>query len=179
MEEVSSSEVINHHNTALIVGSCLWDILDAQDTLQGTNFDDHVGACREYIARLRRLYPGVTIVWKSPMAVHLHYVDLERVRKHDVSTATLFGLDRIRYMSRSRSRYIYERQKSLMQQLDVPFLDLYEATFLSADWLYPGDGRHYRPDFNRMMLSWFYNEQVLQGHGLSESSYCKYHKQVD
>jgi hypothetical protein len=33
---------------------------------------------------------------------------------------------------------------------------LYEATHLSADQLYPSDGRHYKPDLNRKMLSWFY-----------------------
>lgn len=86
----------------------------------------------------------------------VHWVDLERVVEHDRATATLFGINRIRYMSESRSRYLYELQKRIMLELNVPFLDLYDATYLSADQLYPSDGRHYRPDLNRKMLGWFY-----------------------
>ena len=40
--------------------------------------------------------------------------------------------------------------------VDVACLDIYEATYLSADWTLPGDGRHYRPELNERMLSWFY-----------------------
>ena len=43
-----------------------------------------------------------------------------------------------------------------MEELQVPMIDLYEATYLSADLLYPSDGRHYKPDLNRKMLSWLY-----------------------
>ena len=92
----------------------------------------------------------------------VHWVDLDRVVEHDRATATLFGINRIRYMSASRSRYLYELQKKIMKRLDVPFLDLYEATYLSADQLYPSDGRHYRPDLNRKMLGWFYKHNQQQ-----------------
>ena len=156
---------------ALLVGSCLWDILSADDSLQGSNFKDHCDACREYICRLRQRYPGVTLLWKSPMAVHIHWVDLQRVVEHDRATATLFGINRIKYMSSSRSRYLYNAQKQIMEELRVPMLELYEATHLSADLLYPSDGRHYKPNLNRKMLSWFYpgcaidpNERVYFRH---------------
>lgn len=46
-----------------------------------------------------------------------------------------------------------------MIELKVPLLDLYEATYLSSDQLYPSDGRHYKPDMNRKMLGWFYGQQ--------------------
>jgi len=141
---------------ALIVGSCLWDILSADDTLQGSEYEDHCDACRKYIYQLRQSYPGVSLLWKSPMAVHIHWVSLERVVEHDRATATLFGINRIKYMSSSRSFFLYKVQKQLMEELGVPMLDLYEATHLSADQLYPSDGRHYKPDLNRKMLSWFY-----------------------
>ena len=142
---------------ALIVGSCLWDILNSQDTLQGKGYENHIQACRDYIRLIRERYPNATVFWKSPMAVHIHWVDLARLVEHDKKTASLFGVDRVRYMSASRSRYLHERQVRLMkEELDVPVLDLYEATYLSADQLYPSDGRHYRPDLNRLMLSWFY-----------------------
>ena len=38
----------------------------------------------------------------------------------------------------------------------IPTLDLYQATYLSADWTLPKDARHYRPELNRTMLQWFY-----------------------
>lgn len=141
---------------ALIVGSCLWDILDFDNTQQGSEYRDHAEACRSYVACIRKRYPSVTVIWKSPMAVHIHWVDLERVVEHDRAAPALFGINRIKYMSGSRSRFLNDLQKRIMAELDVPFLDLYEATYLSADCLYPSDGRHYKPDLNRRMLGWFY-----------------------
>jgi hypothetical protein len=95
----------------------------------------------------------------------VHWVELDRIVEHDRATATLFGINRIRYMSASRSRYLYELQKSIMKSLHVPFLDLYEGTYLSSDRLYPSDGRHYRPELNRKMIGWFFSKQdcVLRG----------------
>lgn len=150
------SKTCDAKKKALIVGSCLWDILSADDTMQGSEYKDHCDACQEYISRLRQRYPGVTLLWKSPMAVHIHWVDLQRVVDHDRATATLFGINRIKYMSSSRSFFLYKTQKRLMEELGVPMLDLYDATHLSADQLYPSDGRHYKPDLNRKMLSWFF-----------------------
>jgi hypothetical protein len=167
---------------ALIVGSCLWDILDSEDELQGSSYEDHAHACAEFVRRLRKKYPQIVVIWKSPMACHskwymialgrciqqflhsfavflhaqVHWVDLDRVVENDRATATLFGINRIRYMSASRSWYLYHLQKNIMKSLHVPFLDLYEATYLSSDQLYPSDGRHYRPDLNRKMIGWFF-----------------------
>jgi hypothetical protein len=80
-------------------------------------------------------------------------------------------------MSGSRSRYIYELQKSIMSSLHIPFLDLYEATYLSSDQLYPSDGRHYRPDLNREMIGWFFPKQEIEDSDLGGHS-LKYYSQV-
>ena len=143
-------------STALILGSCLWDILDYEDTLQGSEYANHAQACKTYVEEIQKRYPNVTLVWKSPMAVHIHWVDLDRLIQHQQDTATLFGVDRVRYMSASRSKYLYELQTKLMNDLQISVLDLFDATYLSADKLYPSDGRHYRPELNRKMLQWFY-----------------------
>ena len=158
-------------NVAIMLGSCLWDILDSKDTVQGaTKYDDHRQACIQLIRHVRQAYPNATLLWKSPTAVHIHVVDLERMVVSRIGQAALFGLERLRYMSASRSKLVYgiqkqivmqeQRQQSLKKNVgDNPpilFLDLYEATYLSADWLFPSDGRHYRPDLNRLMLQWFY-----------------------
>lgn len=143
-------------STALILGSCLWDVLDYEDTLQGTEYANHAQACQSYIEEIQTRYPKVSLVWKSPMAVHIHWVDLDRLIQNQQETATLFGVDRVRYMSASRSKFLHNLQTKLMKGLQIPMLDLFDATFLSADKLYPSDGRHYRPELNRKMLQWFY-----------------------
>ena len=60
-------------------------------------------------------------------------------------------------MSTSRSTTIYELQKKIMLEMQVPLLDVYEATLLSGDWHFPTDGRHFRPEFNEMTFNWFYS----------------------
>lgn len=109
--------------------------------------------------------------------VPVHWVDLDRVVEHDRATATLFGTNRIRYMSASRSRHLYKLQKRIMEDLTVPFIDLFEATYLSADQLYPSDGRHYRPDLNRKMIGWFYSQHATES-VLLEMQTPKYYPQV-
>jgi hypothetical protein len=70
IEGVLTKPVDGGAKRALIVGSCLWDVLDSEDDLQGCRYDDHAQACTEYIQELRQRYPDVVIVWKSPMACH-------------------------------------------------------------------------------------------------------------
>ena len=163
---------------AVMVGSGLWDILDSNDSIQGStnpDYEDHRQACRDYLRRLRQEYPDVTILWKSPTAVHIHVVNLERLVVSEMGEAALFGIERLRYMSASRSKRVYDIQKQVVleqQQRDdnLVFLDLYEATYLSADWLFPSDGRHYRPDLNRYMLQWFYPSSPTVVPSFSSSS---------
>jgi hypothetical protein len=156
-----SSRCGSEQRKAVLLGSCMWDILDSKDTRQGTDYEDHKQACQYYIQTIRQRYPDVTILWKSPTAVHIHWVELDRLVVSKLEEAALFGIERLRYMSASRSKTLYQIQKQIIlqeQQKDdeVFLLDLYEATYLSADWLFPSDGRHYRPDLNRFMLQWFY-----------------------
>ena len=65
--------------------------------------------------------------------------------------------DRVRYMSASRSNFLYHAQKELMAQLYVPFLDIYQATYLSAFQTIPGDGRHYRRVVNRRLFRYLFS----------------------
>jgi hypothetical protein len=63
--------------------------------------------------------------------------------------------ERTKYMSTSNVYHLYVRQKALMNELEIPFIDLYEATYLSGNWM-TGDGRHYRRWLNQAMFSWSY-----------------------
>jgi hypothetical protein len=53
--------------------------------------------------------------------------------------------------------YLYRQQiRLMMDELRVPVLDVYEASYLSADRSMLGDGRHFDLEYNKKVLSWFY-----------------------
>jgi hypothetical protein len=133
-------------NVALLMGSGVWDIL-ADDVIQDPEFQDHRAAVRLLITSVRQEFPDIDLYWKSHTAMHVHRVadqnDWQQVR-------------RVFYMSSSRSHDLYQYQKDIMAELNVTLLDLYPATYLSAELLEFGDGRHYTKEFNKRLLDWFY-----------------------
>jgi hypothetical protein len=44
----------------------------------------------------------------------------------------------------------------MMDELRVPVLDVFEGSYLSADWTLKGDGRHFHLAYNKEVLSRFY-----------------------
>jgi hypothetical protein len=142
-----------NRSVALILGSSMWDIL-VPDNIQGPLFTDHLNATRQLVETIRQLYPTVTLFWKSPSATHPHRVSLEKCYRQTINPDCL---SRVRYMSNSRIDYLYQQQIRLMRdELKVPVLDVYEASYLSADRSTYGDGRHYGKGYNHVVLSWFY-----------------------
>ena len=142
----------HHHNAtvALLLGSAAWDITEAtQGSVQGRHFDDHIQACRLLIAYVRQHYPKVDIIWKSPQAMHVH------VLKEGCMTNAQCR-HRTKYTSSSNVHHLHRRQQALMEELGVPFIDLYEASYLSDSWMMAGDTRHYRKWLNKKMFSWSY-----------------------
>ena len=125
-------------NVALMIGSSVWDILASN---QQEPFENHLAACQAYVEFVRRTYPRVAIFWKSGTAMHVHRLPSECEKK-------AFCNRRTRYMSSSRAEFLYNRQKELMKKLKIPFLDLYEATYLSGYRSRPDDGRHYVDELN-------------------------------
>jgi hypothetical protein len=138
------------NTTALLLGAAVWDILEpTRETHQGRSFDNHIQACRIFIEKVQTRYPNVTIVWKSPQAFHPHVLTENCFKKGKCQ-------DRTKYMSSSNVYHLYVRQKALMNELDITFIDIYEATYLSGNWMMDGDGRHYRQWLNQAMVSWSY-----------------------
>jgi lysophospholipase L1-like esterase len=68
-------------------------------------------------------------------------------------------LMKLRYASNSRVKYLHEEQMKIMKELNVPVLDLFEATYLSGDQHPVSDGVHYRVPFNKLILSYFYKSE--------------------
>jgi hypothetical protein len=133
-------------NMALLIGSAVWDLLGNHTDV---NHESHLRACRVYVETLRRTYPHVTLFWKSPTALHPHRLPV-RCNRNDACN------HRSRYMSQARSWKLYTLQKELMEQVGVPFLDLYETTHLSAHRSVFGDGRHYVAELNELMSQFLF-----------------------
>jgi hypothetical protein len=144
-------ELINtNKSVALIMGSSIWDILQPRN-IQGPLFTDHLNATRQLVETIQKHFPAVTLFWKAPSTAHPHRIALEECYRDPKC------LLRARYLSSSRVEYLHRKQMRLMMdELRVPVLDVFEASYLSADWTLPGDGRHYDVAYNKMVLSWYY-----------------------
>ena len=147
-----------HNNTtnttsriAFLVGSCTWDLL-RNDVDQRMDFEDHLASIQKLVATVSDGFPSVEVLWKSCTALHISTANIEEMAAKNKE----WGIDRVRYMSESRSRHLDRLQKQLMATLQVPVLDVYEATYLAAD--HPKrqfDARHFDASFNRMINGWF------------------------
>ena len=60
-------------------------------------------------------------------------------------------------MSSSQAKFLYRGQKQIMEELGVPFLDLYEGYYLLAEWTEDNDGRHCKRQLTGRMLHWHYD----------------------
>ncbi|KAL3809247.1 hypothetical protein ACHAXA_007071 [Cyclostephanos tholiformis] len=159
-------KVENLTNTAIIAGSCAWDIMENQDVsttfINGSHeheWQDHRTALTNLIAYVHEQYPEATMLWKSCAGLHLHI----SYQFRNVSIV------RIKHMSTYRAWSIHQAQLQVVQKAKqnnpgmVFFLDVYPAFYLSADRCLPEDGRHYDSGLNTLASSWFVNnKQHLQ-----------------
>ena len=137
-------------DVSIVIGSAIWDILIAEN-IQGVDFEDHLAACRYWVADLRKRYRGRTLYWKSPSALHMH-----RVNCSDANYDYEGCVNSTRYLSNSRVRALHYKQKELMKELNVTYLDLFNTYYLSAHYTAEGDGRHFTQELDEMILGWFY-----------------------
>jgi len=151
----------NWPDVAVIVGSSIWDLCPASlwssDSnfepgflAQGSNFTDHFEACRQLILWIQSTYPGMNIYWRLPTTLHTHRVQCFLASKIDACYR------RTMYESRTRVNYLYDGQKTLMQDMNVSYLDFFEASHLSAHDTVVNDGAHFSFEFNQHLLNHFY-----------------------
>jgi hypothetical protein len=138
---------LNQTNVALVIGSSVWDLL-SPDTVD-PNFKSHLEGARRFVEKLELEYPKMSLYWKSASA-------MQPQNLHSRCWRYTKCRHRTRYMSNSRAKVLYEKQKKLMLELGIPFLDLWEAYYLSGDHMENEDGRHYNNEINKLMQSWFY-----------------------
>lgn len=130
--------VASNKTIAFITGSGIWDLAYGWLSADMTK---HLDAISEYITTIRTQYPSLDIYWKSPSPMHLH----RRGRPPFSMTSYI------------TAKNLYVGQKKLMKELNVPFLDLYNAYFLSAAWTAPGDTIHFaKSTLSTFLVSYFW-----------------------
>jgi hypothetical protein len=154
----------NFPQVAIVLGSAAWDLSPVKERYggryppdvlaQGSTFDNHIAACRRLVELFRKNYGSVKLFWRLPTAMHPHRQGCKNAGKGAHTC-----LRRIRYVTYSRSEYLYRRQKKLMEDMNVTVWDLFEALYLSAHYTVPGDVMHYTEEYNRFILDWFYPGQ--------------------
>ena len=143
--------------TVLLLSSHAWDLLSSNGD-GDSKFSNHQEALRELLVFIETDYPNSKVYWKSPSALHIHVPHLAFQQQQVSVSKNKFGFfNRIRYMSESRSYKLYQVQKRIISSEfpSVKFLDVYDASFTAADSTFKGDGRHYRPHWNQMVVDWF------------------------
>jgi hypothetical protein len=138
--------LVNKTNTAIILGSAAWDILMNQRPF---NMSSHLQACQLMIDHAHKQYPLAKVYWRSATGMQIHEVAKQKDWTH---------FESMFYASNLRAQELYLLQKKMIAERNptVTFLDFYNATYLAADWLQPGDGRHYVKGCNLKMINWFY-----------------------
>ena len=161
---------IVQEKTAIITGSCVWDILEPQNATTSTTdgsaeWPGHRSALREFLRHVHLQYPNATLFWKSCTTTLVHIPILsKRLKKRKRSRA----LQRIKYMSTSRAWGLYSVQKDILDMEVLHhkqtsptqqffFLDVYAAFYLSPHHFVKGDGRHYDVKMNENAVPWFAN----------------------
>eukprot|EP00980_Cylindrotheca_fusiformis_P027803 scaffold22560_cov135-Cylindrotheca_fusiformis.AAC.14 len=157
IQSLATIDSVGKAKVVLIVGSSTWDILEPQDR----GFSDHKAALEKLLAYFHDTYPEVRVVWKSPTALHIHVPMIESNSRLPALDSTTMH-NRLKYMSSSRSHELYQLQLEVCKALGIPFLDVYEASYLSADHTLIGDGRHYSDDFNAMTMTWFLQNSPVE-----------------
>jgi hypothetical protein len=151
----------NWGNVAVVMGSAAWD-LNPKGMMA---HDDHVIACRRLIESILESFPGLKIYWKLPYAMHQHNINCETVEDRKQRLDCEMGT---KYVTSSRVEHLYQKQKALMEELDITYLDLYETTYLSAHKTIPNDGMHYLESWNQDVLDWFYPFDNSTNHSIHE-----------
>lgn len=143
----------NNVSTAIILGSAAWEMSANLGPYPGHFFNNTLAMYQDLVVGVRERYPNVSVFWKSPQAVHL-----TALQDDCYDGPRRFAcINRVRYISNSIAQYLYEEQKRIMNKLNVPFLDVFDATYLAESWHMDQDCQHYRHWLNMRLLDYFHS----------------------
>uniref|UniRef100_A0A7R9WNR9 Uncharacterized protein n=1 Tax=Craspedostauros australis TaxID=1486917 RepID=A0A7R9WNR9_9STRA len=139
---------------AVIINSAAWEILSEKIPPQDNNFTSSMRMYREVITWFRQSYPNVTLIWKLPQAFHLHAADAVHARPAQVT--------RLKHASIANAKYLHGQQRALMEELGVPVLDLWNASYLSGHRHRNGDAVHYETQQNHYFIDMYYIDPKMK-----------------
>ncbi|KAL3914370.1 MAG: hypothetical protein SGILL_006127 [Bacillariaceae sp.] len=169
LKEMHGPMLQRQHNLAIVIGSAAWDVLHPS-VFEGADFYEHLQACRLLVEYIRKAYPSVAVFWRLPTAMLVHQANPDScfslANSQKKGTTSMFNnpcVDILRYASTSRIEDLYMKQSQLMlEELNVPVIDLYELSYLTGHALRSGDALHYSIDWNRNILAqYLYLEKAL------------------
>lgn len=148
-----------NHTTAILMGSGTWDLGKITWT-GGDEFfslEPVLHAYQSFWEWLLQEYPKAQLYWKALSAMHPHNL-------MDLSTVLPENLERVQkgtmYVSAARAKALdLALVELILEQFagKIEVLDVYHATALTAEWLFPADSHHYQWEMNRhMFMEWFY-----------------------
>jgi len=164
--------IIQENRSAFILGSCIWDLASNYDQESfelltkkkgdsGFGFyelKDHLKAIRIYVREVRHLFPGRPIYWKGCTAVHRHMLDPTKMQYLRGASwqGTKEKIYSILYASLVRGRHLDVAQKKLMEELNVPVIDMFDMTYEMAELHKPNDVMHYIPEAQNYLVDYFF-----------------------
>jgi hypothetical protein len=163
---IGRSSNVLEQKTVILTGSSAWD---AFSNLYNNSFDFHetLENNRYIVTQLKKKYPNATIIWRGPSALHLGVLGIECLDEKGKCT------ERVRYMSNSVTQYLNHRQKSLMEELGVYYLDVWEMSYLSGNWHMDGDAQHFRKWLQYMFIDQLYPVIERQYHGMNKTNWIE------
>jgi hypothetical protein len=152
-EAAATGSTSKNHSVAVIIGSSVWDVMGAK---LRPGMQAHLDACRTFVSQAQVEFPHVDFYWKSPSAIFLH-------RRRPLKELSGNWLHIAKYTSGAVPRLLHEAQKALMKEMNIPYLDLFDAYYLSAPWSLEGDCRHYEDRISSLLLSYYWPGLNRQG----------------
>lgn len=146
---IGPSSNLSEQKIVILTGSSAWD---AFSNLYNNSNDFHetLENNRYIVTQLKQKYPKATIVWRGPSAVHLGVLGMECLDYLGKCT------ERVRYISNSVTQYLNQKQKSLMDELGVYYLDVWEISYLSGNWHMERDAQHTRTWLQYLFIDQLY-----------------------
>jgi len=142
---------IKGRKVAILMNYGSWDLAKSNEGQE--SFQDHLITLRKLVNYIKTRLPNVDLIWRSTTAQHVH-------RAPDI--------ERVMYVSASRTKALHDAQMDLMRELDIPVIDIYNFTFENGRYTKVNDAIHYMDFIFHEIL-----QQIYPSWSRTTSKYCK------
>lgn len=116
---------------------------------------DHLRACELLVENVRERFPNVHLVWRLPIPFPVHQYPSHR-RDAPMQKESFCTNQPFRNLSYFGMRQIYQAERQLMLDLNVPVLDFFDSYFVSPDQ-YIWEKGVYTAQLHQKLLTALYN----------------------